>query len=152
MIALTLLPYFGTGLPCLQQVQTVSAKNIRMSHTNQNDWPTGEKWEILLSPWTARRHRRSATPKILILIWVFGHGTRCLILGFLSLFMLSPFLTCISLLFSLLFLSRSFCLSLTRIFCLMLIPEQLSCCSGRREHRCSQGNVLFPRLLQDASE
>lgn len=86
---------------------------------------------------------QTAPLKILVLIQVSYPRSRCLVLGFLSLLRLFSLLTWISTLF---FMSRSFCLSLTSIFCLILKPKQLHYCSERKAHHCSQGNVFFPWL------
>lgn len=120
-----------------------------MSHTGKSNQLVGEGNLNPVKLMNSReRHRYSAPLKILVLTQIFYYGSRCLLLAFLPLLMKSQFLTWISPVF---FLRRSFCLSFMITVCLIFNPKQLCYCSGRREHRCSQGKVLFPRLPQDAS-
>lgn len=145
MTALTSLPYFWGWLASSRCRQSAWQRQQCLTAARMIG-PQERELEILFSPWTVGRHK---CLKILLFIRLSYHGSQCLILGFLSLLMLSPFLTWIS---SLFLLSSRFFLSLTRLFWLMLKWKELCCCSWRTEHCCSQGNALFPWVQQDASE
>lgn len=146
MTALTSLPCFGTGLARLQQVQRASVAKTWMSRSNKDDQPTGEGIGNPVQTMNSREAQMPENPVTYssFLPWIslphFGLPISAYVV---SISHLDIFIT---------FTERLFLFIFTRLFWLILKWKQLCCRSWRTEHCCSQGNVLFPWVQQDASE